>query len=94
MISKITLGELEKYLRLGGVLIDVRDTSEYQSGHLLEAHSIPLSSLLEKTRNFPKDQILIVYCSTGSRSRLAAHLLASMGHTKIYDLGAVRVNES
>lgn len=94
MIHKITMGNLNEYLDSNTLLIDVRDPAEYQIHHLEGAQNIPYQVILEKTKRIPKDTRMILYCSTGSRSRLACNLLLSMGYTNLYDLGAVRVNES
>lgn len=94
MIHQITMGVLNEHLTPGAILIDVRDSLEYQMGHLKEAINIPYQSILEKTKNLPKNTKMILYCSTGRRSKLACQLLLSMGYTNLYDLGSVRVNES
>ncbi len=71
------------------VLVDVRDTEEYETWHLEGAVSIPG---VEMTRLAPqmlpnKDVPVMVYCDTGGRSRVAAQILAALGYTTVYDLG-------
>ncbi len=89
MVQKITIGELQTYQKMGGILIDVRDPSEYSQGHLPNSYNIPYQILLQKIRNYPKDTILILYCSTGKRSRIASQLLVSIGYQRVFDLGKV-----
>ena len=89
MIRKLSLKELPEYLKKGAILIHVRSIEEYRQGHLNGAINIPQERILESTKQYPKETTLILYCSTGSRSRLAANLLVSMGYSNIYDMGKV-----
>ncbi len=89
MIPKITMKELSFYQQQGAILIDVRDPIEYQKSHLNGAFNIPSARILEGLRGYPKDTLIILYCSTGKRSRTASQLLLSMGYTNVYDLGKV-----
>ena len=89
MIPKITLKDLPFYQEQGAILIDVRDPMEYQMGHLPNAYNIPYDHIIEGTKKYLKDTPMVLYCSSGTRSRMAAHLLNSMGYTHVYDLGKV-----
>lgn len=89
MIRKLSLKELPEYLKKGAILIDVRSIEEYRRGHLNGAINIPQERILESMKQYSKETTLILYCSTGSRSRLAVHLLVSMGYSNVYDLGKV-----
>lgn len=73
------------------LVIDVRTSSEYASGHIPNSINIPLnvieSTVLEK---YPeKDTKLYVYCRSGNRSAQAAKLLVSQGYTNVYDFGGI-----
>ncbi len=74
------------------VLIDVRTAEEYKEGHLNGALSIPYTEiydLAEKT--IPdKNTKIIVYCSNGGRSIIAARRFALLGYKNVYDLGGFR----
>ncbi len=89
MIHKLSLEELPKYQRKGATIIDVRSKEEYSIHHLEGAINIPHERILEGVRNYSKDSILILYCSTGNRSKIASNLLLSMGYSNVYDLGKV-----
>lgn len=89
MVYKLSLEELPVYLSQGAVLVDVREKSEYDVGHLSGSINIPYQKVLEYAKNYPKDTIWILYCSTGKRSKIAAALLVSMGFSKVYDMGKV-----
>jgi rhodanese-related sulfurtransferase len=65
------------------VLIDVREISEYQSGHIPGAVNIPLRSLPEHLEQIPSDQPVILYCSSGYRSALGVMTLHLLGYDNI-----------
>lgn len=61
------------------VIVDVREESEYQAGHIPGALLIPLSTINAKNQQLPKsDQTLLVYCRSGHRSQKAAQNLSSL----------------
>jgi phage shock protein E len=68
------------------VLVDVRDKSEWDEGHLEGAISLPLSELskaadaTELTKRLPKETILYTYCVAGKRSLKAAGILEGLGY--------------
>jgi rhodanese-related sulfurtransferase len=68
------------------VLVDVRETEEWNEGHLSGARSLPLS-VLEKgvkpeslTNLLPKNKIIYVHCLSGGRCLQAAEILATLGY--------------
>lgn len=68
------------------VIIDVREPSEYDSGHVKGAINIPPQDLLAGSRQLAdvaKDTELVPYCRTGSRSAVAKNILATQGYTNI-----------
>lgn len=75
------------------VLIDVRTLGEYQEGHIGEAYLLPYDQInaisAATTIGGDKNRTIIVYCRTGKRSEIAAATLASLGYTKIFDLGSI-----
>ena len=75
----------------GHVVVDVRRADEYASGHIPGAILIPNESIgTEKPNQLPdKDQIILVYCRSGNRSKQAAQKLADMGYTNIYEFGGI-----
>jgi phage shock protein E len=67
-------------------IIDVREPDEYRGGHVKGALNIPPSQLLHGAAQLvglPKDQPIIVYCRTGSRSNVAIHILNGLGYNNI-----------
>lgn len=74
------LPEFEKLIRSGhGLLVDIRETGEFQAGHLPLAVSRPLSQFDHWCDELDKDKAIIVYCRTTNRSRRCATMLTSRG---------------
>ncbi len=73
------------------VLVDVRSAGEYHSGHIKGAVLLPLPQVgvqAEKVLG-SKDKTIIVYCQSGSRSRVASTVLQRQGYQTVYDLGGI-----
>jgi len=70
------------------VLLDVRETQEYEGGRLPKAVHIPLSQLESRSGELgkSKDRPVVAYCMTGNRSSLAAKVLEKAGFKDIYQL--------
>ena len=76
--------EIEKAKEL---VFDVRKESEFNSEHLVDANSTPLSELNEHLYEFPKDETFYVHCAGGYRSVIAASILKSRGYHNFVDIG-------
>ena len=70
------------------VLLDVRETKEYEGGRLPKAVHIPLSQLAGRAPDLAKlaGRPVVVYCDRGNRSRMAGGQLAKQGFTDVYNL--------
>ena len=83
-----TVAALQLINHKDAVIVDVREQSEFDSGHLLNSKLIPLSSLkgrageLEKFRERP----VLLTCRSGHRSKVAAAQLIKLGFTQAYSL--------
>ena len=76
----------------GAILIDVREASEYKSGHLDNAINIPYKDIVNgvsRISGVSFDTPIVVYCKSGGRSSQAFSSLKSAGYTNVYDLGAM-----
>ena len=72
-------------------LIDVRTPAEYQEGHIKDSILIPLDELADKVEGIviDKNDIIIVYCRTGRRTKVAAQILLDKGYINVYDLEGI-----
>jgi rhodanese-related sulfurtransferase len=70
------------------VLVDLRETQEYEGGRLPKAVHIPLSQLESRTGELAKlkDRPVVAYCMTGNRSMAAAKVLERAGFKDVYQL--------
>lgn len=75
----------------GHIIVDVRRQDEYDNGHIVGAILIPNESIGTSQPEQLKDlnQIILVYCRTGNRSKQAAQKLADMGYTNVYEFGGI-----
>ena len=75
----------------GQIIVDVRRQDEYDSGHIPGAVLIPNESIgTERPEELPDlDQIILIYCRSGNRSKQAAQKLADLGYRNIYEFGGI-----
>ena len=75
----------------GHRIVDVRRREEYEAGHIPGAILIPNESITDTApAELPdRDQILLIYCRSGNRSRQAAQKLADLGYTRVYEFGGI-----
>ena len=73
------------------VIVDVRTKGEYEAGHIPGAILIPNESITDrKPEHLPDmNQVILVYCRSGNRSKQAAQKLANMGYKKVYEFGGI-----
>ena len=86
--SDIGLEELKQLQKEGTMIIDVRSRQEYKEDHLDGAISIPEYEIRKKIENrIPdKNKSIVVYCSSGGRSKKAQKLLKKLGYNHVYNL--------
>ncbi len=63
----------------GALLVDVRERSEWDAGHVPGAVHIPYENVRERAHELPLDRRIVTYCASGIRSSLAASILQSGG---------------
>ena len=75
----------------GYIILDVRTKEEYDEGHIPGAIVISHEEIEEKAQNVltDKDQLILVYCRSGRRSKIAAEALVELGYTNIKEFGGI-----
>ena len=75
----------------GYVILDVREQDEYDAGHISGAILIPYTQIEAKANEMlpDKDQLILVYCRSGRRSKIAAEALAELGYANIKEFGGI-----
>ena len=73
------------------VILDVRTKNEYKEGHIPDAICVPNETIREAAivGLTDKDQVILVYCRSGNRSKQAAAKLSAQGYTNVYDFGGI-----
>ena len=75
----------------GYIILDVRTPEEFAAGHIAGAILIPDYEIGEKAESIltDKEQLILVYCRSGRRSKNAANELATLGYTNIKEFGGI-----
>lgn len=73
------------------IILDVRTAEEYKEGHIPNAINVANETIGEdEIAELPdKDQLIMVYCRSGRRSKLAASKLVKLGYTNIVEIGGI-----
>lgn len=62
-LQGIDCGELKRRIKEGStVVLDVRPATEYESGHIAGARSIPIDELSDRLKELPKSKTIVAYC--------------------------------
>ena len=89
----ITAEEAKKIMDTeeGYIILDVRTQEEYDQGHIPGATQISHEEIAEKAEEVltDKDQLILVYCRSGRRSKIAAEALVELGYTNIKEFGGI-----
>ena len=87
MDEAVTMMEQET----GYIILDVRRPDEYAAGHIPNAINVPNETI--GTAEIPelpnKDQLIMVYCRSGRRSKEASEKLVKLGYTNIVEFGGI-----
>ena len=75
----------------GYIIVDARTQEEYDEGHIPGAILIPEYEIADRAENeLPhKDQLILVYCRSGRRSKIAAEELVKLGYTNVKEFGGI-----
>ena len=91
--TQISQEEAKQMMEQDGtqIIVDVRTQEEYDEGHIPNAVLLPLDDIKAKAHVVlpDKDQLILVYCRSGRRSKLAAEALAELGYTNIKEFGSI-----
>ena len=75
----------------GYIIIDARTQEEYDQGHITGAIMIPEYEIADRAeKELPdKAQLILVYCRSGRRSKIAAEELVKLGYTNVKEFGGI-----
>ena len=74
------------------IILDVRTPEEYEEKHITGAVNLPNENIgTEELTQLPdKEQLILVYCRSGNRSKQASQKLADLGYTNIVEFGGIK----
>ena len=73
------------------IILDARTDEEFNEGHIEGAILIPEYEITDRAEDElkDKDQLILVYCRSGRRSKIAAQALADLGYTNVKEFGGI-----
>jgi phage shock protein E len=89
-VGQISVQKARNLISKGAVVVDVRSTGEFASGHLPWAINIPLDDIEEVLPGRFPDRMLpiLLHCQSGMRSGIARSKLRGIGYTNAFNLGS------
>ena len=92
-VTHVTMEDIEQIMKDNEnfIILDVRTLEEYNEGHIPNAICIPNETIGdEEIAELPdKEQLLLVYCRSGRRSKEASEKLLKLGYTNIIEFGGI-----
>ena len=93
MYEQITPEDAKKIMDSGEehIILDTREQDEFDEVHIPGAILIPYTEIENKAEEMlpDKDKLILVYCRSGRRSKIAAESLAKLGYTNIKEFGGI-----
>jgi rhodanese-related sulfurtransferase len=93
MYEQITPQEAKRIMDSGEehIILDTREQDEFDEGHIPGAILIPYTEIENKAEEMlpDKDKLILVYCRSGRRSKIAAENLVKLGYTNVKEFGGI-----
>ena len=93
LYQQITAEEAKKIMDSGEehIILDTREQDEFDEGHIPNAILIPYTEIENKAIELipDKDKLILVYCRSGRRSKIAAEALSKLGYTNVKEFGGI-----
>lgn len=91
--TQITMSEAVEMMESKSdyIILDVRRPDEFATGHIPNAINIPNESIgTDEISELPdKDQLILVYCRSGNRSKQASQKLVKLGYSNVVEFGGI-----
>ena len=91
--KQITMSEAKEMMASESdyIILDVRRPDEFAAGHIPNAINIPNESIgTDEISELPdKDQLILVYCRSGNRSKQASQNLVKLGYSNVVEFGGI-----
>ena len=75
----------------GYVIVDARTSEEFNEGHIKNAINLDYEEVTQKAESLlpDKNQLILIYCRSGRRSKIAAESLCQLGYTNVKEFGGI-----
>lgn len=77
------IDDVKAAIENGAYLIDVREPSEYEQGHIPGAVNLPIRTVAQNLDKIPSDQPVLVYCASGHRAGMTTAALRELGYDNV-----------
>ncbi len=84
--KQVYVQDVRELVENGAIMIDVRESNEYEEGHVKGAKNIPLSEIRDRLNELPKDKPIYLYCRSAQRSYNACLALQHLGFENVYNV--------
>lgn len=84
--KQVPVTKVRELVENNAFIVDVREESEFNESHLLNAKNIPLSQLRNRMDEIPKDVSVYLHCRSSQRSYNACKVLQGYGYTNVYNI--------
>lgn len=86
--NDINMEQMKDFEKEGAIIVDIRSPQEYKEGHIDGAVLLPEYEIYKNAGNIipNKNDIIIVYCGSGIRSKRSQKMLQRLGYTNVYNL--------
>ncbi len=93
MYQQITQEEAKKIMDSGEehIILDTREQDEFDEGHIPGAILLPYTEIEDKAEEMlpDKNKLILVYCRSGRRSKIASESLSKLGYTNVKEFGGI-----
>lgn len=83
----LSVGKLEAFMAIldsgEAVIVDVREVSEYEAGHIPGAINIPIRTVTQHLDLIPTDKLVVIYCLSGHRAAMVVSALRMLGYDNV-----------
>jgi rhodanese-related sulfurtransferase len=91
-ITEMNCGDVRLTIDAGGILVDVRQPIDYQSGKVHLSQNIPCEHIVKesKARAWPHHLPIMLYCNDGYTAQLAKQKLEELAYHNVINLGSIK----
>ena len=85
-LRQVYVSEVRALVESGAYIVDVRDEDEFEEGHIIGAHNVPLPQLRQRMDEIPRDIPVYLHCRSSHRSYYAYRTLVGNGYNNVTNI--------